>query len=211
MIIFGSGSASLGTQKYTPTACPHCHTEESLVFSAFRKHAHVFWIPMFPIGKKGHAQCLHCKAVMPPHEMPDSFRKDYYTFLNQTKGPAWQYIGLLLLVALLGIAIWSVQDQTSKELEYLQNPQAGDVYGYELDLNAYSTLKIERITADSLFMSPNLYEISKRHKISRIDLPKNYADFTEGYSKEEIKNMYQTGVIFKISRTGIFSEKSPSD
>ena len=103
MLIYGTKAVHLKTEELKNSICPSCGTQGSLILSVFRKHAHVFWIPLFPIGKKGMSQCQHCKNLLEPKEMPETIKREYDNLKNKVKGPIWQFIGLVLIVLLF---IW---------------------------------------------------------------------------------------------------------
>ncbi|WP_299900212.1 zinc-ribbon domain-containing protein [uncultured Aquimarina sp.] len=109
MIIYGSKSVHLKSERSEISVCPNCGTQGSLVLSVYRRHAHIFWIPLFPIGKKGLSQCQHCKNVLYTKEMPLSIRKEYDLLKNKAKGPLWQFAGLGILIITIVCAAISVQ------------------------------------------------------------------------------------------------------
>ncbi|SEK81845.1 hypothetical protein SAMN04487910_1204 [Aquimarina amphilecti] len=101
MIIFGSRSVYVTSKQSTGSICPSCGTKGSLRLIVFRRHVHVFWIPIFPIGKKGMSQCQHCKHVLNIKEMPEPIKQECITLKNKTKGPIWQFAGLGILIVMI--------------------------------------------------------------------------------------------------------------
>lgn len=109
MIIYGSKSVHLKSERSETSVCPNCEIRGSLILSVYRRHAHIFWIPLFPIGKKGFSQCQHCKNVLYTKEMPVSIQKEYDQLKNKAKGPLWQFAGLGILIITIIVAAISVQ------------------------------------------------------------------------------------------------------
>ena len=200
MIIYGSRAVHLKSAKSKTATCPSCKTEGSLVLSVYKKHAHVFWIPLFPIGNEGTSQCLHCKNVLKTKEMPAPIIREYNKLKNETKGPVWQFAGLGIIGFLIAWGSYSSGENKKLELKYLASPQAGDVYEYEIEVGSYSTLKVINISKDSIFIAPNTYEVNKRSRIYKINKPKNYSESSYGISKNQLKEMYDSGEIFDINR-----------
>jgi hypothetical protein len=200
MVIFGSRAVHLKSVELKTTNCPSCNTQESLVLSIFRKHAHVFWIPMFPIGKKGVTQCQHCKNVLETKEMPEPIKRQYINLKNETKGPIWQFAGVGIITALIVWAIYANGENKKLEIKYIASPVVGDVYEYEIESGSYSTLKVMNISKDSVFVFSNNYEIDRKSKVDKIDKPENYSDLFYGISKSKIKKMYDDGDIFEVNR-----------
>jgi hypothetical protein len=200
MIIYGSKAVHLITVPSNTATCPSCGTKGSLTFSIFRKHAHIFWIPLFPFGKAGMSQCQHCKQVLEKKEMPEPIRREYDTVKSEAKGPVWQFSGLGLLAVLMTSGYFASAEDKKLELVYLNAPQPGDIYEYKIETGSYSTLKVVDITDDSVFVSPNDYEINRRSKLRKIDKAHNYPDVAYGISRIELKDMYDSGEIFNINR-----------
>ncbi len=200
MIIYGSKAVHLKTVQSKASTCPSCGTQGSLAISVFRKHAHVFWIPLFPIGKKGISQCQHCKNVLETKEMPEPIKREYENLKNETKGPIWQFAGLGLIAILIAWGNYRSGEDKKVELEYIKSPQIGDVYEYKTETGSYSTLKVVRISSDSVFVSPNEYEITQMSKLYKIDKSENYSELSYGISKINLNDMYDLGDIFDINR-----------
>ncbi|WP_108808265.1 zinc-ribbon domain-containing protein [Aquimarina spinulae] len=200
MIIYGGKTVHLKSERSKTTTCPSCGTQGSLILSVYRVHAHVFWIPLFPIAKKGTSQCQHCKNVLKTKEMPESVKREYDNLKNNAKGPIWQFAGLGLIVVLITWGIYAGREDKKLALEYLVSPWVGDIYEYKIKTGSYSTLKVMSVSNDSVFVSPNEYEISRMSKIYKINTPKNYSESSYGISKNKLKEMYDSGEIFDINR-----------
>ncbi|WP_133685585.1 hypothetical protein [Maribacter spongiicola] len=61
-------------------------------------------------------------------------------------------------------------------------------------------MRLEKVTSDSLYLSLNDYEISKKSRLYKIDKEENYSEVTYGYSKNEISQMQKEDIIFDINR-----------
>lgn len=201
MIVYGSKAVRLNSGMSKDSSCPNCGTQGSLKLSVFRKHAHIFWIPMFPIGKKGEAECQNCQSTFDSDAMPDEVKRDYNHLKDQSSsGPIWQFAGLGLIAVLMVFGTFNSNRIQKAELEYIAAPKVGDVYEYEIESGSYSTMKVIEVSADSVFVKPNEYEINKRTKMYKIDKPENYAEFSFSMSLEQLKEMHTSGDIFGIDR-----------
>ena len=83
----------------------------------------------------------------------------------------------------------------------MKEPAIGDVIKFKnYETGFFSTLKINSITKDSIFVIPNNYETDKKNGIAGIDIVKNYS--TEPYSlgKDEVKAFFDQGVFYDIER-----------
>ncbi|MBU2995061.1 hypothetical protein KO500_01380 [Cellulophaga baltica] len=200
MIIFGSRSVHINTEQLKNTNCPNCDTKESMLASVYRRHAHVFWIPVFPLSKFGATTCNHCKQTLRTNEMPSYIKTEFKRVKKNSKGPAWQFSGLILFALLIVFAGFASKSDRASEKMYLETPLVGDVYEYKLAYSQYSTMKIMQVTTDSIFVSLNDYEINKASRIYRIDKSENYSNKLYVYSKKEITDMYNSKIIFDINR-----------
>lgn len=109
MIIYGSKAVYVLSRRSKTCICPSCRTQGSIRLFVFRRHAHVFWIPLFPIGKKGMSQCEHCKKVLYTKEMPTPIKREYEILKSKAKGPIWQFTGLAILIVMVIWAFISVK------------------------------------------------------------------------------------------------------
>lgn len=200
MIFFGTGSATLSTVKTRNTVCQHCKNEDSLYITIYRRHAHIFWIPVFPLGKNGNSYCSHCKEVLSPKQMPETLKMQYKYAKDHAKGPLWQFAGIGVLVCLIAFAAYAGGKDKENTEKYINEPAVGDVYEYKATNGNYSTMKLRSITEDSLFLSLNDFEIAKRTRIYKIDKEENYPKTTYGYSREEIKEMKNDGIVLDVNR-----------
>ncbi len=200
MIIYGSKTVHLDSVRLDTITCESCRTQGSIVLNVFRKHAHIFWIPLFPIGKRGLSECDHCKNVLEAKDMQEPLKSEYHRFKNNTKGPIWQFAGLAIIAVLIVWGNYASGQNEKLELEYIVSPMEGDIYEYKIEARSYSTLKVMSVSNDSVFVSPNEYEISKMSKIHKIDKLENYPEFSYGISRVKLKEMYDSGDIIGINR-----------
>ncbi len=200
MVIYGWRSAHLRSTKSQTATCPSCATKGSTTISVFSRHAHIFWIPLFPFGKTGTTQCEHCKFAMKKKEMPEDIKNEYNNLKMDVKPPIWQFAGLVLFSFLVVWIIYTDREGKKMDQEYLAAPAIGDIYEYKTESGAYSTLKVMQVTSDSVMVSPNDYEIKKKSRIYKIDKKENYPEYSYGISKGDLKKMYDQKEIFDINR-----------
>lgn len=132
--------------------------------------------------------------------MPEALKMQYKNIKGDAKGPLWQFSGLLIFALLIVFAIYSSGKNKENTQLYLTQPAVGDIYEYKANNGSFSTMRLERITSDSLYLSLNDFEISKKSRIYKIDKDENYSDITYGYSKNEMTQMHKDGIIFDINR-----------
>ena len=104
MIIFGLRATNIGTFEIKETSCDYCNINDSQQISVFGKYFHIFWIPIFPIGKKTYSECTHCKKTIRKKEFSPEINKLYAANKNKAKRPFWHWSGLIL-IGLIALAI----------------------------------------------------------------------------------------------------------
>ncbi|KSA11600.1 hypothetical protein I600_3794 [Maribacter dokdonensis DSW-8] len=132
--------------------------------------------------------------------MPEALKMQYKNIKGEAKGPIWQFSGLLIFALLIVFTIYSSGKNKEDTQLHLTQPAVGDIYEYKANNGSYSTMRLEKVTTDSLFLSLNDFEISKKSRIYKIDKDENYSEITYGYSKSEMIQMHKEGIVFDINR-----------
>ena len=199
MIIYGSGSAHLNTVMSENTTCPSCEKKGTVALSVYSRHAHIFWIPLFPIGKKGGGKCQHCGYQMEKKEMPEDIQREYYNLKKSGNPRIWQFAGLGIIAVIIVASLIAGMQDSKQEAEYLAEPMQNDVYRYKTETENYSSMRVAAFTGDSIYIYLNDYETNKRSRVSEIDKTTNYTEMY-AFSLQEIQEMYDEGTIYDISR-----------
>ncbi len=200
MVIYGWRASHIKSEGNTQVTCPHCGEKGQLVNSVFGRYVHIFWIPVFSIGKTGAAQCMHCQKAFKTKEMNDDMKRAYKTMKSDTKVPFWHFSGLILIGLLIAFISYSGKVKAQNEQGYIEQPQAGDVYEYQNGPKRYSTLKVVEATEDSVYFLYNNYDYSQKSGIEEIDLDSCYTEDVYMMSRDELKTMYNDGTIYNINR-----------
>lgn len=201
MLIYGSNATHVESVEIDSLACPDCNTKGSIVLSVFSKYAHLFWIPTFPIGKKGAAECQHCKKIMDPKEMPEDLKFEYDNLKSEAQTPPWHFTGLALIV---GFIIWfNISSNADKkaELEYINDPIAGDIYEYKTEDGNYSIMKVINVEPGTVYMLPNTKESSRMGGVYKLYEEEFYPeDSALVVPKTALQELYDDGTIYDIKR-----------
>lgn len=200
MIIFGSRATHLRSQQIPTATCPNCKTKGSLIASIFSKHAHIFWIPTFPMGRTGVFECQNCHMGFKKKSLGDDGKLAYKNLNGEVKTPIWKYSGLALFVMLIAFVIYSGKRNDQKVAEYVKNPVMYDTYTFKTESNYYSTFKIAEVFQDSVYVNYNTYETDKLSGVRKIDLKKNYENEVYVLTNAQITMMFNEGYIEDIDR-----------
>lgn len=132
--------------------------------------------------------------------MPELIKQQYLLKKNEVKGPSWQISGSLLLLSLTLAFSLAHKKTNQKELEYLAYPNEGDVYEYKTDKSEFSTMKIKKVTADSIFVYLNHHNVDHSDRLQWINKNENYNKETVALERQKINDLYNTGRILEIYR-----------
>lgn len=201
MIIYGSKAKELA-KDIIIDKCPNCGNQNTIDMHVFQKYAHVFWIPLFPIGKTGVSQCDHCKQVLKLNQMPPALKTAYANLKAQTKTPVWMFIGSALIAVLIVFAVIEGKEKDAKNAKLILSPQMGDVFEVKTKEGDYTLYKVALVEADSVFIRANEFQVNKSSALYKIN-EKGDAAFSKdvyGFSKTELKQMQASGEIIDIIR-----------
>ena len=199
MVVYGSSATHLVTIQPQGAICPNCQEKDTTSISVFSDHAHIFWIPIFPIGKKGASECSSCKHTMDVKQMPEEYKREYNFIKGETKTPIWKFSGLVLIAGLITLGVFQSGKSKEERAAFVASPLIGDLYKTKAD-GMYSCMRISDITSDSLFVSPNMYEVNKSSGVKDLDIEENYMGFSYGIHRDEITRMFNSDEIYDIDR-----------
>ncbi|MCA8829291.1 hypothetical protein [Hymenobacter pini] len=199
MIIYGYRSSHLLTE---PVAgeCLACSGTNTLRMSVFGRYAHVYWIPLFPIGKVGASECGHCRQVLKPKEMDGSLRQTFQELKNRSRVPLWHFVGLAALVALAcWLLVKNSNDQRANQ-SFITTPHKGDIYHVRTNNGHYSLWKVQDVTGNAVKLLANNYEIDNETKVQELNRPENYATDPLELTRYDLKIMLDKQEIVDVER-----------
>jgi len=102
MIISGAKASNIGIFEIPNSKCNYCEQGNTQRVSVFGKYVHIFWFPIFPIGKKAVAECTYCKRTIEQKEFSPQLAEMYQLNKNKIKRPFWHWLGLGIFGLLVG-------------------------------------------------------------------------------------------------------------
>ncbi len=201
MIVYGRRSTTL-LNKIIPEKCPACESSNTLQLNIFQNYAHIFWIPVFPMGKVIATVCTNCQQVLQEDAMPNALKEKSAAEKVHTRIPIWTFVGSALILALIvGISISSAEDSKNTNI-FVQSPKAGDVYEVKTAAGEFSLLKIIAIKQDTVLFLANQYVVDRQSGLSKIKDKGNdaYATDTFALLKNTLPAMLVKGDILNVER-----------
>lgn len=201
MIIYGSKATEIANEQISDK-CSSCGTANGIQMVVFQKYAHVFWIPLFPIGKTAVTQCGHCKQVLQKKEFTSDLNRNYEAVKSNGKTPIWTFSGLAILSILIVWGVISGKQKDEKNAQLILAPQKGDVYEIKKDYKQYTLYKVDNIANDTVFVLLNEYESNKLSGLSDIKSKGDeaYVPVPVPVLKAKLKTMLDNGEIVDVDR-----------
>ncbi|GAB3635629.1 hypothetical protein GCM10027422_12190 [Hymenobacter arcticus] len=185
LFLFGRGTTVIGSYPLAGIKCGYCGTLNSLLLTIYSRYLHFFWIPVIPLGKDSVSECTHCQQVLKESQMPAAYRQEAATLKQQAKLPVSNYLVLAIagvaFVALMIVGAFSSPSKpatgaaatsavpvagekpanepaTEANKPLLAAPQVNDMYVVRYDDGMFNTMRVLRITPDSLYMQSSSYQ-----------------------------------------------------
>lgn len=111
LFLFGQRDRNVGIIE-TDDSCPHCE-RGSLSFILTRGYVHLFWIPLFPLGRAAYVVCDHCKwfedtrdlIVEPQSKEDEEHNAALREIAKEATTPWWYWTGTLLVLGFLATVL----------------------------------------------------------------------------------------------------------
>ncbi|WP_395044997.1 hypothetical protein [Flavobacterium sp.] len=202
MIFYGTKASNLLNGQLINVDCPECKTNTSMTYSVFGKYAYIYWIPIFPMSKVTVAECNHCKKTYEYKDLSEQIKTklDREKEKSGLKTPIWMFSGLFVIAALVAIAFYVSGQTKDKEQTYIKNPKAGDVYSIKADDGNFTTMRVDKVTKDSIYFTYNDYLTDQSTGISKIDVDKNYTIEKDVTTQKNLQELYKKETIYSIDR-----------
>lgn len=199
MIFYGTNGSHLHSEKVSNTKCNNCNEITPHTVSVYGRYTNIYLIPIFPLSKKVFSECDNCKITLEKKEMSEQLKLKANNIKRNTKNPLWYWSGMAFIFSVATYSFYTLYKHSQDVVTYVANPKKGDVIHY-FPSDFYSTLKIDKVTNDSIFVIQNNYEIESLDAVDKIDKDKNYTSEPYGISKEEYKKLYDTGEVKDVIR-----------
>jgi hypothetical protein len=203
MVIYGIRARHKSAHRL-PGPCSHCGTEGSVELNIFQRYAHVFWIPLFPVGRLAQTGCEHCKEVRSGKGLHAAEKLLYRDLAKDDRTPVWMFSGVLLVGILIPLAFWQSGRNDLAVRARLQAPMLGDVYQIKLDNSRYTIFKVVDVSSDSVGVLWSTSETNKLRGLTRLKAEGDaaYGDEEEAFSLADLQRMRDNDVIFAVDRSG---------
>lgn len=204
MLISGTKHTRLGQFEATGMDCETCGGGP-IILDMYSKHAHIYWIPFFPMGNEGQSFCSACEEIRTPEEMPQPLLDRYNQGRHKLSAPLWKWSGVfavaafLFVVSLLGALPESPHTADADTMSYAASPQAGDlVYLHSGD--DYTVGKIEAVDDDGVaYLRHSDYVANYKSGMDEL-LARGFGDTLKPTTSAILGQKIADGEVYKIER-----------
>jgi hypothetical protein len=201
MIIYGSKATFVTGELLYDTACPHCGTKGQTQGAVYARYAHIYWIPLFPIGKTAASECKHCLRTFVEGKDARELQPAYNEMKSHAKTPIWHWAGLALIGVLIVSSMFSTNKEAAQTKQFVAQPQIGDVYHVKLKSGNYTSMKVQSVEGDTISFFLNPKSVNKLSGMHKLESTVPYSDSLIGlYSKAELQTMLNSSEIVDIKR-----------
>lgn len=160
MMIYGIRHRTTARETF-PGKCTHCGQIATVEISLLQRYAHFFWIPFFPVGKRGVSRCSHCKEVLASREFSEGYLDLYNQLKQNHRPPLYLYAGLMLLAVLISSGIVLYRQDQARIRKRIDHPKAGDIYSIKEGAEQYTLYKVADVRNDSVYVLFHMLQTDK--------------------------------------------------
>lgn len=198
MVLIGTRNSNVKNGRVLNEECPKCKTENTLYFSIYRRYTHLTLIPLFPVGKYVDIKCCHCEEIFEYEDLSEKIQDKLKN--EKLESSIWMFTGSIILVLFIAYTINNYIQKKDETSVLIKKPIIGDVYNLKFSNGYYSSMRIDKVTNDSVYTTHNDFNAYLPYEIDDINKPENYSDRKVNYSKKEIIKLYQEDEIIEIKR-----------
>jgi len=198
MILVGTRDSNVKNGTVSNEKCPKCEAENALHFSIYKRYTHLTLIPLFPVGKYVNIQCNNCSETFEFENLSANIQDQLK--IQKLKSSIWMFTGSIALALFVVFTINNYIQKKDETSVLIKNPIIGDIYNLKFSNGYYSSMRIDKVTNDSVYATHNNFNAYLPYDIDDIDKPENYSDRKVNYSKKDIINLYQEDEIIEIKR-----------
>ncbi len=200
MIIFGTKLVNINLLDTPKVTCQDCGEKGYSKMSRFVKYFHLYYVPVLPYSTSGLSQCDYCETIHTYEEMSKETKKYYAEFKERARVPLWTFMGLFGIITFVFWIFLRNYEEKSLTSQYLSEPKTGDVCYIELSPESYTTMRLSKVSGDTLFVNFNTLMTNLESGCSEINRNTNYSTDTSIITSTYLKGMFESKEILKIIR-----------
>jgi len=198
MLLVGTRDSNIKNGNISSEKCPKCREDSTLNFSIYRRYIYLTLIPLFPVGKLVLIECSNCKERFDYEDLSETIQLK----LNNEKvhAPLWMFLGSIIFLVFIIFAINNHFLEKNQTSIFVKNPIEGDIFDLKLPNGFYSSIRIDKVTHDSIFTTHNDFYADLPYEVDDLNKTENYSNKKVSYSRKDITKLHKEEQIIKIIR-----------
>lgn len=186
-----------------PNPCEVCEEVGSVQLLVLQPYVHLFWLPLFPLPRRGRTKCEICGCEVKHGQLPLQIKLLFGDLKNIGRTPLWTFSGTAILAVVLPLFVQTMSRHSDKQAALLEEPKAGDIWTIKLGPKHYTLYKVEDVRPDSIFLRMNARELHGGFvALARFesDSENDYTGDWIGYARSQLREFEKHGPLHSISR-----------
>lgn len=193
--------------------CEHCGSG-SLRAHTVVNYVHIFWIPLFPVGRYLATECNHCQAVQKGKEIPDAIKQEARRQQALAPFPRYLFAGTAAVAVLAGFLFFNARAEQERTADYVAAPAVGDcfvvdyeqVFGVSEEDLRYGVMRVQSADADSVAFAVGswAYEFHSDAggavKKGEVDSPEYWVDGAVKFARDDLVAMHEADLVKGVIR-----------
>lgn len=202
MVLIGTNETCVLKGKISEIECPNCNSNSSIDYSIFTRYASLTLIPLFPVGNLINIECNNCSREIDFEDLDENTKIKLIDENKKTnkRRPIWLFSGIIILICFIAFYFVNLSQTDSETKVFIKTPAFGDVYNIKSSNGYYSTMRIDKVTNDSVYLTQNDYNVYLQSEIENINKTENYTNRKINYSKKDLLKLFDNDEIFSITR-----------
>ncbi|PJJ07249.1 zinc ribbon family protein [Flavobacterium sp. 1] len=202
MVLIGTNETCLLKGTIPNTECLTCKIHSTIDYSIFTKYTSLTFIPLFPVGNTVYIKCNNCSKEINFEDLDENTKIkliDENKKTNQRR-PIWLFSGIIILVCFIIFYFFSLYQTDNETKALVKAPAFGDIYNIKSSNGYYSSMRIDKVTKDSVYATQNDYRVYLQSEVEEINKTENYTNRKNNYSKKDLLKLYDNDDIFSVIR-----------
>jgi uncharacterized membrane protein YvbJ len=202
MVLIGTNETCVLKGTISNIECPNCNFHSSINYNVFTRYTSLTLIPLFPVGNTINIECSTCSKEI---DFDDLDRKTKARLIDENKKinqkrPIWLFSGIIILICFIVFYFFNLYQTDNETKVLIKAPTFGDIYNMKSSNGYYSSMRIDKVTNDSVYATQNNYNVYLQSEVEEINITENYTDRKINYSKKDLLKLYDNDEIFSITR-----------
>jgi hypothetical protein len=202
MVLIGTNETCILKGTISNIECPNCNFHSAVNYSIYTRYTSLTLIPLFPVGNIINIECNNCSKEIDFDDLDENTKTKLIDENKKTnqKRPIWLFSGIIILICFIAFYFINFYQTDNETKVLVKTPTFGDVYNITSSNGYYSTMRIDKVTNDSVYTTQNDYNVYLQSEVEEINKTENYTNRKINYLKKDLLKLYDDNEIFSITR-----------